>query len=501
MDVARWSPHPTREVPTGQRDPFIDALRVIAVLIVVIGHWATTTVEWDADRIRGINALSAIPATRPITWLLQVMPVLFFVGGFSNATLVDRHDGSYLPYLSRRLRRLMAPTAVFFGIWFAVGFALDAVQLASPNALVRAAEVAALPLWFLGIYIGVVGLAPTMLALHRRRPFGVLAILVVGAVVVDVLRLGFDVSWVGVLNYAFVWLFAHQLGFWYREGRLVHRAHALAMAGAGIAGLLALTLFAGYPVSMVGVPGQLRWNTDPPGLPLVFLTLWLVGLAITARPALRGWAARGALVGALSRRVLTMYLWHLTSLSMAAWLLHRVGLPQPDVGSAQWWLLRPPWVAAMVPALALLLAIFGRFEVHPVSPLVPAARASRLVVAGFAVFFLGIGVLVLSVTGFADPTLAAGSVLDLSASPALGLGHLLVGGSLAWAALAQRDLSVLAGIGVGVLVGGLGAWELVSPGSLHLLGVNQATAVLHTTVGAVALVLAAAASLVGGRRQ
>ena len=489
MDPMQPPPQPRPDDPTGPRDPFIDALRVVAVLVVVIGHWATTTVEWDAERIRGINALSVIPATRPITWLVQVMPVLFFVGGFSNATLLRRQGGSYLSYLRTRLGRLSPPTGVFFGVWFIAGFALHVIEPASPNVLVRAAEVAALPLWFLGIYIGVIGLAPVMLRLHRFRPLGVLAALAAGAAVVDALRLGLGVPGVGAFNYAFVWLFAHQLGFWYREGRIGGQANALVMAGAGIAGLFVLTLGAGYPVSMVGVPGQARWNTDPPGLPLISLTLWLVGLALAAGPALRTWAARGRLVAALNRRVLSMYLWHVTALSVTVAVLYPLGLPQPAVGSAAWWWLRPIWVAAMAPALVALVTIFARFEIHPGARPVPETRSTRLVAAGFSVFFLGIGVLVLSVTGFASPTVAAGSVLDLTASPLLGLGHLFVGGSFAWAAMAHGNRSVLAGVGAGVIVGSLGVWELVSPGSLHVLGWNPATAILHAVVGALAVFL------------
>jgi len=494
MDPAQPSPQPKPDVRTGQRDPFIDALRAVTVLVVVIGHWATATVEWDAERIRGINALSVIPAIRPITWIVQVMPVLFFIGGFSNSAHFRRHGGSYLSYVRGRLTRLLLPTTVFFGVWLVVGLVLDAMQPASPNVIVRAAEVAALPMWFLGIYIGVVGLAPVMLRLHRRRPLGVLVVLAAGATLVDALRLGLDVSWVGVFNYAFVWLFAHQLGFWYRDGMLGSGARRWVMAASGVAGLIVLTLLAGYPVSMVGVPGQTRWNTDPPGLPLIFLTSWLVGIALIARPALRAWAERGRLVAALNRRVLSMYLWHVTALSLAVGVLHPLGFPRPGVGSGQWWLLRPVWVLAMVPALALLVAVFGRFEIHPGAAPVPEAGPPRLVAAGFSVFFLGIAVLVLSVTGFASPTAAAGSVLAFTASPLLGLIHLVVGGSLAWAAMARRNRSIPAILGAGMLVGGMGVWKLASAASLSVLGWNPATAVLHVVVGALAVVLAAAAT-------
>ena len=62
-----------------ERDVFIDALRVLAVLVVVAAHFMTTTVIWEEGRIAAENALSVVPETHLSTWLLQVMPLLFFL--------------------------------------------------------------------------------------------------------------------------------------------------------------------------------------------------------------------------------------------------------------------------------------------------------------------------------------------------------------------------------------------------------------------------------------
>ena len=91
-----------------ERDPFIDLLRVACMAIVVLGHWTTTTVVWESDAVRSVNALAVIPATHPATWLLQVMPLVFFAGGFANAVSRRRSSG-YLSYLDRRLGRLLIP--------------------------------------------------------------------------------------------------------------------------------------------------------------------------------------------------------------------------------------------------------------------------------------------------------------------------------------------------------------------------------------------------------
>src|SRR5256885_932811 len=75
------------------------------------------------------------------------------------------------------------------------------------------------------------------------------------AVAVDVARFGFGVPLVGYANVAFVWLAVHQVGFLYADGRL-RGWIGPAMAVGGLAATVALTSVGGYPVSMVGVPGE-----------------------------------------------------------------------------------------------------------------------------------------------------------------------------------------------------------------------------------------------------
>lgn len=90
-----------------------------------------------------------------------------------------------------------------------------------PDAGVRmAARLVPQPLWFLGVYLIVVALAPVMVRLHQRHGLRVPAALALGAVAVDVARLGFGITGAGYLNVALVWLFAHQLGFLYADGTL-----------------------------------------------------------------------------------------------------------------------------------------------------------------------------------------------------------------------------------------------------------------------------------------
>ncbi len=100
--------------PLEERDRFIDLLRVVCIVAVVLGHWATTTVVWEPDRVLSVNALSVVPWTRLATWLIQVMPLVFFAGGFANS-VSRRRAGSYLTYLDGRLGRLLIPTGCLPG--------------------------------------------------------------------------------------------------------------------------------------------------------------------------------------------------------------------------------------------------------------------------------------------------------------------------------------------------------------------------------------------------
>src|SRR6476620_7294795 len=102
------------------RDRFIDAVRAGSLLVVVLGHWLMATVTVDAGRVEGGNALTAVPALQPATWVLQVMPLFFIAGGFSNLTVwhgLRRRGAGYPAYLQGRMVRLLRPTLAFVLFW------------------------------------------------------------------------------------------------------------------------------------------------------------------------------------------------------------------------------------------------------------------------------------------------------------------------------------------------------------------------------------------------
>lgn len=264
------------------RDRYVDLLRGASIVVVVLGHWLMAVATWDRDGVHTGNLLVVVPALQPATWLLQVMPLFFVVGGFANSgswRSTVRGAGGYADFVHRRLVRLLRPLWVFLAVWLAVAVTLE-VAVGTTRTVRVVTLIAVQPLWFVGLYALAVALTPPTLAAHRRHGAAVLVGLAAIVGLVDLMRLGAHLPAVGYVNYAAVWLFAHQLGHFYRDGRLIGLRPATLVPAAGLALVLlvALTTVGPYPPSMVGLPGDRISNMSPPSLCIVVLTGWLTAL-------------------------------------------------------------------------------------------------------------------------------------------------------------------------------------------------------------------------------
>lgn len=374
----------------GERDRTVDLLRVVSIGVVVLGHWLMAAVVVGADGSVTVgNAVASAPGLAYATWFLQVVPVFFLVGGFAHARAL-RRPKPYADFVRGRVARLLPPVAVFAGVWTVLA-ALAGLAGVDRGVVSVALRTVPQPLWFLGVYLGVVGLAPVMLRLHRRHGVAVPLVLASAAVAVDVARFGSGVP-LGPLNLAFVWLAVHQLGFFLSDG-LTRRAGML-LAGGGFGALVLLTAFGPYPTSMVGLPGDPVSNVGPPTVALLAQAVMLAGLVVLARPALARWCAHRRVwtaVVAANGVVMTVFLWHLTAL-FALTALTLDAAPAP--GSAAWWVSRPLWIVACGLLLVPLVALFRAAErPRPV----PAGGASWVAALGVAATALG--TLALSATG------------------------------------------------------------------------------------------------------
>lgn len=390
------------------RDRYVDLLRVASLGAVVLGHWLMAAVTPDGVG----NLLALVPALQPLTWLLQVMPVFFFVGGFSHAlscrSLLRKRpepasgaaaDSVYSAFLRARLQRLLRPTMVFVLVWGAE--ALLVQLLGGGGGLTGVTlRMVTQPLWFIGIYLAMVAFTPPLLKLHERYGWGAFAGLAGAAVAVDVLRFAAGVPYVEFLNFAFVWLAVHQLGFLRADGRI--RRPAL-LAGAGLVTAGALVAFGPYPLSMVGMPGEKVSNMAPPTLALLAHGLWLVG----AVELLRAPAARllerprvWRTVVAANGVAMTAFLWHLTAMFgvYGAMLALDVELPAP--ASAAWWAQVPLRIAFAAALTAGLVAAFRAFERPASAPPGAAGATGAGPLAALGATLCLLGVLGLSMVGF-----------------------------------------------------------------------------------------------------
>ena len=66
------------------RDRYVDFLRAASIVAVVFGHWFISINHLEGDIFSTTSAVGVTSGMWLGTWLFQVMPVFFFVGGFSN---------------------------------------------------------------------------------------------------------------------------------------------------------------------------------------------------------------------------------------------------------------------------------------------------------------------------------------------------------------------------------------------------------------------------------
>lgn len=368
------------------RDLTLDLARVVCVLLVVVIHLLMTAVGPGAD--------GGLVASRPLveqpwyvaaTWVGQIMPLFFVVGGFAAATgwrSWTRRGGDATGYIRSRTLRLAQPTLPLF-VFFAI--VLTAVTLAGVDpALVGAAAVGVgSPLWFIAAYLICQAATPLMADLHAKAPRRTVVVLLAAVIVVDAVRYATGITEIGLLNLLFVWPLVHQLGFWYADGWFDRRRPLVLV---GIAAVCYLLL---WPLVSIGAyHTDMLDNLNPPTLPLVLLGLAQACLLrLLKRPLswLMGLRAMQAFVFVVGSRLMTIYLWHLpVILAITGLTLLVPGLaPTPD--SAAWWATRPIVYVVVLVAIYGLSLLIGRWEaVRDLGPTPPVA----VVAVAFLLAFL-----------------------------------------------------------------------------------------------------------------
>jgi len=352
-----------------ERNRYVDFLRALSILAVVVGHWLVAAPYIGSDgEVVGGHLLGILPWTQWLTWGFQVMPIFFLVGGYSNGvswSSTRAKNGHYSDWFASRIQRLINPVFPVLLVWGL--FAFLATQAGMGRATVRmAVELALVPVWFLAVYLLVTALAPFTWRLWEKLGFASVGVFAAAAVVVDVLTFALDVPYVNFLNFIFVWVGIHQLGYAWQQGR-IGQGRALALFLGGLAVLIGITVYGPYPIAMIGVPGAEITNSMPPTLALLALGVTQTGLVL----ALEHWGRKlldnltlWTATVLMNGMIMTVYLWHLTAyvlVMVAAWLGGGIGLRMAP-GSAEWWWARPVWFALYIAVLLPLIALFARYE-------------------------------------------------------------------------------------------------------------------------------------------
>lgn len=361
---------PTIAVPVAPvattRDGAIDLVRALCVAAVVALHALMVGVIVDASGPVFANAAEGASWFAPLTWVLQVMPLFFVVGGFAGASAFRRRrarGGTRAEFVAGRVQRLLVPAVVVVGV---VGAALAALAMAGvPADLVAVAGWRfAQPLWFLGVFLLCQALLPVLLVAHERRPLTTIGALAAAAVVVDLARAATGLEAIGILNLALVWLALQQIGFFLADGRIdaLRRRTRVLVLGGAVAALAAS--FAGGIYSH-----DLIANLNPPTTALL-----IVGVAQTAafsllRDRLDSLSRSRRIAGFtrfVTERTMTIYLWHMpVLLAMAgasALFALSTGIALPEPSSAAWWVTRPVWLAAALILTAVVACALAGVE-------------------------------------------------------------------------------------------------------------------------------------------
>ena len=302
-----------------ERNRYVDFLRAVSILMVVTGHWLIVALYFkDGDLIPG-DLLEMRPQTQWLTWVFQVMPIFFIVGGYANAVSLEsarRKGNDYAGWLVTRLNRLISPLLLLLVAWGLLAFVLHFSGV-SGEVLNLASRASLIPIWFLAIYTVVVVLAPATYIAWERWGFASFWFFVLIGALVDVAFFAAKQQWLGWTNYFWVWLAVHHLGYAWRDGRMGSPARLLVYSVLGLS-VLALLIFKGpYPFAMVGSPDENLSNTLPPKITLLALGIAQFGLLLSIEAPMRRlltnvriWAAT-VLINSM---IMTLYLWHLLSL-------------------------------------------------------------------------------------------------------------------------------------------------------------------------------------------
>jgi hypothetical protein len=383
------------------RDRAVDVARLAALVVVMFGHCALLLATIDSSGLRIANLLGELPVIAPVTWVVQVMPMFFLAGGAAGA-YGWRSGTPWGTWLFIRAQRLCRPVFWYLGAW-SVGLLVTALVLGSRSADALGGECVAL-LWFLGVYLVVLAFVPALTRLRTGRDVAVavMALIAVSALL-DALRIALQSPMAAAANFVVVWLIPVMIGVAYARG-LIRPHAAIAVAVLAFAAQVMLVVAGPYQVALVVTGTEQLSNVSPPTLLLALHCTWMSCAFVALAGVIGRWAQRPKVwyvVAMGNSGAMTLYLWHIPAIAVAAFSLHAIGLDAYDVAAPDFW--------AMLALRAVVFAVVMAAAFWLLSPLehrrLPwwdapvSASGARSAVAGALVAVAGVAVVLLAKNG------------------------------------------------------------------------------------------------------
>ncbi|WP_166821424.1 acyltransferase family protein [Brevibacterium limosum] len=389
------------------RDPVIDLIRFGCLVVVVILHSMMSAAVLGPDgTVEPTVALSGTAGFAAASWLFQIMPLFFIIGGYAGITgwrRIRARGGNWTDYLRARLRRLVVPVTVLIGL---AGLGLSAAgELGvSADLLAEASLRIGQPLWFLAVYVGLTAVVPVAVHFHETAPRRSLAALAGAVIVVDSLVAVTGMTGLGYLNFLLVWSLVQQLGFFYADAldRPVRRPITWSVL------VVALLALVGLVATGVYSPNMLV-NLNPPTGALVLLgVVQMCGLRLgharlgrmlnaahenkstsTSEAALDPRVLRAQIWGRViawgNRYGMHVYLWHMSivivligglgTLAQAVSLVPGASeLVLQEIESSWWWATRLPWLIVVMVLSGLVAMAAERVPFPPEQRLASVGR-------------------------------------------------------------------------------------------------------------------------------
>jgi hypothetical protein len=279
------------------------------------------------------NTLASSTTLQAITWLMQVMPLFFIAGGAASSlswASATRKDVPYIAWAWQRVQRLLKPVVVYLAVMLPIGAGV--AQFSESKVSTPLLNLMTQLLWFLGIYIIITCLTPFYVYLERNLKHAAVLVWIAVVAAIDFLRLSDSApAVVSLINFVAVWSVAAHFGIWYINRRISAPLLMLAI-GVALSINVCLVHFGPYPISLVGMPDETFSNMAPPSLVMALHTVicWAAVLLLRERlTQLLENLSIWRFVVSINMSAMTMYLWHLPTLTLLTVLSHMLGMDRP----------------------------------------------------------------------------------------------------------------------------------------------------------------------------